>query len=201
MNETHFLAPQKLKICLKEGELFLKMDGQKLKLAAPKRALPFSNPDEYIVLSDEDGAEIGVLRSLDDLEPQSRERLAEKLAQAYHSTVITRVLEVEREPLSGQVRWRVEIEDGEAIEPLPDDIDNEIEANTSPFRLLRRSKNDETTPETPRREQTFFIGGAEDVKNARYPQIFLVDVEGNRYEIPNCEALDLASRRAAERFY
>ncbi|RYG67824.1 hypothetical protein EON80_12815, partial [bacterium] len=61
MQGTHYLSPQKVKICLNEGQLYLKMDGQKIKLAAPKRAMPLSSPDEYIILFDESGTEIGVL--------------------------------------------------------------------------------------------------------------------------------------------
>jgi hypothetical protein len=197
MNQTHFLPPQKIKICQHEGALTLKMDGQKLRLAAPKRALPLTNPDEYIVLLSEDGDEIGVIKALRDLEPASRERLSARLEEIYYVTPILRVLEVDREPLSGRVRWRVEVEAQPGEESL------ETDEKISPFRLLRRPKTeaDDTEPEVPRREVTFFIAGAEDVQTARYPQIFFTDTESNRYEIPNCEALDLASRRMAERFF
>jgi hypothetical protein len=197
MQGTHYLPPQKIKICLNDGVLYLKMDGQKIKLAAPKRAMPLSGPDEFIVLFDENGSEIGVLKSLHGLDAMSYERLSQKLEEIYSSTPILRVVEVEREPLSGQVRWRVEVEAAEGEESL------DIEASSSPFRLLRRGKGEgeDGDIEAPRREVTFFIAGAEDVQTARYPRIFLSDVEGNRYEIPDCEALDLASRRAAERFF
>ena len=197
MNQTHFLPPHKLKICCKDGALFLKMDGQKIRLAPPKRALPLSNPDEFIVLSDEEGNEIGVVRALRDLDPESRQKLSDELAQIYRITQILRVLDVEREPLSGQIRWRVEVEaEGE---PIPDDN----EAKVGVFQLLRRSKleNGEAQDAGPRREITFFIAGAEDVQTGRYPQIFLTDIEGNRYEIPNSESLDLTSRRLAERYF
>ncbi|MBW3637309.1 MAG: DUF1854 domain-containing protein [Armatimonadetes bacterium] len=46
-----------------------------------------------------------------------------------------------------------------------------------------------------------FIAGAEDVQTGRYAHIFLTDTSGNRYAIPNSEALDLTSRRMAERFF
>ncbi|RYG58523.1 DUF1854 domain-containing protein [bacterium] len=197
MQGTHYLLPQKVKICLNEGELYLKMDGQKIKLAAPKRAMPLSSPDEYIILFDESGTEIGVLKSLHGLDSVSHERLSQRLEEIYRAIPVLKILEVEREPLSGQVRWRVEIEADEAEEPI------DIEVPSSPFRLLRRSKaeGDDVEIEAPRREVTFLIAGAEDVQTARYPRIFLSDVEGNRYEIPDCESLDLASRRMAERFF
>ncbi len=203
MNQTHFLPPHKLQIFRKEGALYLKMDGQKIRLAPPKRALPLSNPDGFIVLSDQDGNEIGVVQSLHDLDPDSRHKLGEELAQIYHITEILRVLDVEREPLSGQVRWRVEVE-ASGDEPSQGDEESlESDAKSGLFRLMRRARTDGNgvENETPRREITFFIAGAEDVQTGRYPHIFLTDTNGNRYEIPNSEALDLTSRRMAERFF
>lgn len=196
MSQTHFLPPQKLKICRQEGAYFLKMDGQKTKIAPPKRALPLSNPGEFIVLSDENGEEIGVLKRLDALEPASREVLSAYLEEIYRVTPIAKILDVEREPLSGQVRWRVETENLE--------LENQAAApeKIGPVRLLRRVKV-ETKPveELARRELTFFIAGAEDVQTSRYPQIFLTDVDGNRYEIPDCESLDLNSRRISQQYF
>ncbi len=185
-----------MKICRREGGLSLKMDGQKTPLSAPKRALPHTNPDGYIVLSDEDGTEIGVLRALHELEPASRDVLQDALQEIYRTTPILKILDVEREPLSGQIRWRVEVEAfGDDITPLSD-------TKISPLRALRRSKSDDDfEPETPRHEQTFFIAGAEDVQTARYPQIFITDIDGNRYEVSNCEALDLNSRRVSQQYF
>lgn len=197
MNQTHFLPPQKIKICHHEGVLTLKMDGQKLRLATLKRALPLTNPDEYIVLFDDNGDEIGVIKALRELEPGSRERLSQRLEEIYYVIPILRVLEVEREPLSGGIRWRVEVEAKEGEEV------SESDEKFSAFRLLRRAKTEgeDIEPEISRSERTFTISGNEDVQTARYPQIFFTDTEGNRYEIPNCESLDLASRRMAERYF
>lgn len=199
MSTTHFLPPQKLKICRKDGAYLLKMDGQKTRIAAPRRALPLSNPDEFIVLSDQDGEEIGVIRDLNALEPDSREILGAYLEEIYHLTPILKILDVEREPLSGQVRWRVEIEVlGEEIEVAPE--------KTAAVRLLSSAKSEakreaKRLEEESRHELTFFIAGAEDVQTARYPQIFLTDVDGNRYEISNCENLDLNSRRISQQYF
>ena len=198
MNQTHFLPAQKLKICRKDSEFFLKMDGQKLKLSPPKRALPLSNPDEFVMLSDENGAEIGMLRSLQELDVDSRDRLEEWLEQIYRVTLIYKVLDVEREPLSGRVRWRVE------VEALGDEEAEVIDEKVISFRLLRRSKPDEDeeslAPTLPRREVTFYVTGNEDVQTARYPRVFFTDTDGNKYEIPNYEALDIASRRLADHY-
>ncbi len=194
--ETHFLAPEKVKLSHKNGALWLKMDGQKVELARPKRSRPLSAPDGWIVLSEKEGSEIGVLKDVAKLDAESRRILRDELERAYQKTLITRILELEREPLSGQVRWRVEIESDEDPAPpvaIPD-------SKNGPLRLLHRAKTDAEAP-TSAQEREFFINGAEDVQTARYPQIFLVDTDGNRYEISNCEALDLASRRLGERFF
>ncbi len=201
MNQTHFLPAQKLKICSKDGGYYLKMDGQKLKLSPPRRALPLSSPDEFVVLSDENGVEIGVLRSLHELDCDSRDHLEAWLEELYKITLIYKILDVEREPLSGRVRWRVEIE---AVGDESDDETGNGDEKTLPFRLLRRAKpddDDESLVTTmPRREVTFYVTGNEDVKTARYPRIFFTDTDANRYEIPNYEALDIASRRLADHY-
>lgn len=199
MSETHFLSPAKVKICRREGQLWLKMDGQKVRLAAPKRALPLSQPERFIVLSAHDGGEIGLIKNLAKLAPESRQIVREELERAYEMLRISRILEVEREPLTGQIRWRVEIENGEEISP-PMEIPDQ---KKGVLRVLSRApkKIVESEPDRIAREREFRLAGGEDVQTARYPQIYLVDTQGRRYEIPNCEALDFASRRAAERFF
>lgn len=196
MSQTHFLPPQKLKITHKDKGYFLHLDGQKTKIAPPKRALPLSSPDDFIVLSDEEGGEIGVLKRLDSLDPDSREILGAWLEEIYLVTPILKILEVDREPLSGQVRWRVEIESSEGDEEAT------APEKSGAVRLLRRVKSDAKALEAEsRRELTFYLAGAEDIQSARYPQIFLTDVEGNRYEIMDCETLDLNSRRLAQQYF
>jgi hypothetical protein len=210
--DTHYLPPHKLKFCRKDGALLLKMDGQQLKLDTPKRAAPLSNPDEFIVLSDREGNEIGVLRRLSEVEPASREVLQHALEAEYRVTMITRLLDVEREPLSGHITWRVEIksqgeEDGSASLMQT--------SHGLPWKLGRRATPDKTNSDktnsdkaeagedvvTVHHEKTFAIAGAEDVQTSRYPRIFITDVDGNRYEIENCEELDIASRRMGEKYF
>ncbi|MFN3422852.1 MAG: DUF1854 domain-containing protein [Armatimonadota bacterium] len=49
--------------------------------------------------------------------------------------------------------------------------------------------------ETDEGFKEFIVPGSEHIYTARYPRIFLVDEEGNRYEIENFERLDTRSRR------
>ena len=200
--DEHFLNAQKVKIKRRDGVLVLKMDGQCLNLAQPRRAAPLSAPDEFIVLSDEDGHEIGILRRLDDLEPDSRQLLSDELYQNYRATVIERVLSVKRDPISGLIRWVVEVETDEDEPQLPLGIKPSLG-----LRLLKKARaknsdeNEEAGEVTTGREVVFHIAGNEDVQNARYPRIFIGDTEGRRYEVPNCETLDLTSRRICERYF
>ena len=199
--DKHFLCANKIKIKCREGALILKMDGQCVKIAPPRRAIPLSAPDEFIVLSDEDGKEIGIIRHLDDLEPDSRQILAEELYEMYRATIIERVLSIKRDPISGLIRWAVEVENnGDDEAQLPLGIKPALG-----LRLLKKAgvKKEEAQPGqlTMGREIVFHIAGNEDVQNARYPRIFITDTEGRRYEVPNCEHLDLASRRMCERYF
>ena len=209
MADYHFLAPQRVKIKRRDGALVLKLDGQCLPMSAPRRAVPLTAPDDFIVLSNEVGEELGVIRHLADLEPGSRELLAEELEQRYRTIIIERVLSIKRDPISGLIRWAVEVETEEHDEP-------QLAAGLKPglgVRLLQRARAKTTTVEaetdeenlpgevTSGREVVFHIAGTEDVQNARYPRIFIGDTEGRRYEIPNCEEMDLASRRLGERYF
>jgi hypothetical protein len=45
------------------------------------------------------------------------------------------------------------------------------------------------------------IESIDHIYKARYPRIFVVDREGCRYEIPNCDALDHRSRRLLARYF
>lgn len=171
MQKTQIFDPKKLRICRAHDRLWLKTDGQKVEIASPRRALPLSAPDEWISFVTVDGQELGFIKRVADLDDHSREIVRAKLEEAYRIVKIIKVLAVDREPLSGQISWTVEIE------------------------------NFEDDDEMSSREITFAIAGAEDVQTARYPQIFFTDTDGNRYEVENCEEMDLASRRASERYF
>lgn len=225
---------------LEDGTLVLKYPSargeRKALVGPPRRALPLSDPERWIIFSD-DNAEIGVLESIDDLDEASQAVLREALKAEYTLERIMRVLEVEREPLSGQTRWRVEIVG--ALDTAPVQASNRDGSSLSPSLSppaapatpgpsLAKAAGEEEAPEGEERtgamskvasllslgrdkgaegeaissvEREFIIAGQEDVQSARYPHIFIVDTERRRYEIPDCEALDAESRKAAERFF
>lgn len=203
MKRPQFLPLAGLRL-LPEGQhgLRLEMPGLTTALGPPQRALPLSDPDHYIVLHDTTGHEIGIIQDPEDLEPASRELLLDNLARHYDIRVISRIIEVERDPISGQVRWRVEL-----IPDTPDELEPDAADDVEPIRgplrsLLRRvTEAREGVPADISEFREFIINGPEDVQTARYPRIFVTDLDGTRYEIPDCEALSLDSRLAGERYF
>ncbi len=228
-----YLSPETIKIWrIEDDTLVMKIEGRKLFLGPPRRALPISDADHWIVLNDSEGKEIGILPSLDGLPAEARELLSAELKREYTLERITRIINVEREPLTGQTHWRVELAppdeenaDNLIVEPargknlLTTDLKALVKSSNSNVsngtsndeesektgklskvtsRILNRDRSDE---EPSRLERLFTISGQEDVAVARYPQIFIVDTERRRYEITNCDKLDLESRRAADRFF
>jgi hypothetical protein len=236
-----------------DGALKLCLDGQKTRLSPPRRARPLSEPGKFILLYNESEQEMGVLRDLAELDAESQQVLGEALKQVYVIERIVRVLEVEKEALTGQTRWRVELAREESeVTPQPaiatalDQLEpasaiigtngpepnggipngsgtaNVSSTNDSTLAGISESVADSTRddskilnrirhrlnrdriegePDVATEEREFLINGQEDVQTARYPHIYIVDTDRNRYEILNCETLDLESRRAAERFF
>ncbi len=172
-SQSVVFEPNSLRVWAENGGLMLEHDGKLSELAPPRRALPLSSPDGWIVLSSSEGEELGTIEKLSKLDAVSRDTLRAALENAYHITTILRVLDVEREPISGHITWRVVVE-------ASDDESEDLQSG---------------------REATFHLAGAEDVQTARYPHIYFTDIEGNRWEITDCEAMDLASRRASERYF
>jgi len=217
------LPAQKIKLRDHEsGNMMLHLDGKAVLLEAPRRALPLSDPDHFIMLSDSEGQEIGVIRDPEELDPQSQDVLTDALERAYAIQIITRIFTIEREPMTGQSAWRVEVSTEKPSRTMifPSRGLSSRSWRKESNRTSRRSKVLQARIRWHRRrkldrrmaaaseaaaiatqEREFTIAGPEDIQTARYPRIYIVDMEGNRYEIPDCEALDLESRQAAERFF
>ena len=151
-------------------------------------------------MSDTAGAELGIVRRVADLEPGSRAILDEELERIYRTIIIERVLEIKRDPLSNQILWRVEVESDDETPALPPLL---VKPSLGvKLRKRARAKSEAEAGELESgRELMFHIAGTEDVQNARYPRIFIGDTQGRKYEIPNCEELDLNSRRLGERYF
>jgi hypothetical protein len=118
------------------------------------RAFPLSKPNEYIVLRDGGGREIGVLRDLNELSQIMRDLVEAELRRRYFMPEITAILSVTER--FGSTEWQVETDRG-------------------PRTLSMRQINEAIT----------------EISASRY---LLTDVEGNRYEVRDLDALDTLSR-------
>jgi len=72
-----------------------KANGETVEELEPKRLFPFSNPTEYITLVTEDKKEMAVIRSLDELNEESRRAIDGCFEEIYMIPHITRVLHIE----------------------------------------------------------------------------------------------------------
>jgi hypothetical protein len=117
------------------------------------RALPLSNPVQYIGLRDGDDKEIGMLRGLDGLDPESSKIIEEELAKRYFLPKILKVLKVKDQ--FGIVVWDVETDFGKK-------------------RYTVRNMRDNTVQLSPGR-------------------VLMTDTDGNRFEFPDIEQLDVRS--------
>jgi hypothetical protein len=122
------------------------------------RAFPLKYPDEYIVLRDGAGKELGVLRDLKSLPEQASTRVREELHRRYFLPQITAISSVTER--FGSSIW-------------------ELQTDRGPRSITTRQMNEAVAEAEP----------------GRY---IITDVENNRYEIKDLNALDPESRA---RFY
>ena len=85
-------------------------DGEEIAALEPRRLFPNSLPSSYVTLLDAEGEEIAVIRSLDDLDRDSRKTVEASLADYYLVPHITKILAVNEK--YGILRWTVETDRG-----------------------------------------------------------------------------------------
>jgi len=74
------------------GYLSLDYDGTEYKKIKLNRALPYRSPEDYICVSDKEGKEIGILKSLKELDSEQRKLLTDELEHLYYCPTITKVI-------------------------------------------------------------------------------------------------------------
>lgn len=141
-----------LRLTVKDDRTYLKV--------RPVRAFPLTEPDEYIGLLDSiTGREIGILRSMRDLEGPTRQMVQTALDKGYFVPKITRILEAKKE--YGTVYWDVETDRG-------------------PRQFVMRGIRD----------------SIHEIESGRY---LVVDIDGNRFEVPQLEELNSRSQALWDR--
>ncbi len=155
------LDPQKLHFARHGDALRLTLDDDRsyLKVRAV-RAFPLTELNDYIGLFDAiAGREIGMLRSLRELDPQTRHLIQVEINKRYFIPKIARINHAKRE--FGSVYWDVE---------------------------------------TDRGQREFVMRGIRDSMHEIEPGRYLViDIDGNRFEVPQVGELDTRSRSWWER--
>ena len=76
----------------------------------PRRLFPVNAASVYITLLDKDGSEVGIIRALDDLAPDSRAAIEYSLKDYYLVPTITRIISITEK--YGTLHWVVETDRG-----------------------------------------------------------------------------------------
>jgi len=92
------------------GTLLLERPGEEPQPVKPVRALPLTDPENWIGLMDEKGKPVCMVESLAALDPDSRDLLSRELEQIYFLPKITRLCEVIEE--YGVLRLEVDTDRG-----------------------------------------------------------------------------------------
>lgn len=155
--ETHWLDASNARFGTRNGILYL-LGGEQERRITAVRAFPFELLWEYISILDEASRELGMVRRLEDLDPESAGLLREELCRRYRVLSIRRVLSLKER--YGFSYWQVETDEGRVGFTMHDTYRN----------ILRVGED----------------------------RAFLLDVDGNRFEIPSIEGLDRKSLRRIE---
>ncbi len=110
--DNHYIPPAKLRIFRDESQNLcaeIKDRGTWQKVAA-RLAFPYSDAERFILLSLND-EEIGMVRELSELDPVSRNLLADVLKRRYHTPEIQRILSVYE--AQNAMIWQVETDRGQ----------------------------------------------------------------------------------------
>lgn len=79
------------------GFVSLNLAGTFYKRVKPIRLFPFTDPDKYIAIHDEEDKEIGVIEALDKLPKEAATLLSEQLELYYFTPVITKIIGIKDE--------------------------------------------------------------------------------------------------------
>ncbi len=109
--ELVWLEPKQLRFFYHKGVLRLTVNNERSYWKVQVyRCFPLTDPERYISVRDASNNEIGLIRDLADLDPESQRVVREALHRRYLVPVIRRVLSV-RERI-GLLQWEVETDRG-----------------------------------------------------------------------------------------
>ena len=108
---VRILDPKKIRIYRNRyGDLVLNVNGIERRVSRVVRAFPITMPWRYIIFIDENGEEIGLLKSFKGLDNGSAKVLREELEKRYFIPKITKIHEIREE--FGVLVWKTETDKG-----------------------------------------------------------------------------------------
>lgn len=111
MSELTYLDANKIRFRLTAGDLLsLEMEEKFFPKVDLHLAFPFTWPDRFISVREPEGDEIGLLKSLDDLDPNSQEAVSQELNWRYYTPKIERIRNYKEE--FGYSYWEVDTNRG-----------------------------------------------------------------------------------------
>lgn len=126
-----------------------------------RRSFPLSKPTEFLSIQEGDGKEIGVLRSLDELDNESRKLIEHELDRRYFTPEILQLRALKQE--GGM--WTFDVV-------------------------------------TSRGATQFYVRNWRDSSHEVSPGRFVIQsVDGQRFEVPNFDALDTRSQTLIEQLF
>lgn len=154
--EIEYLNPSKAKFSRTPGGfLQLKIDDATFPRVTLFRTFPFTYEEEYVSVRDMDGKEIGIIKRLDEFEPDAVSAFREELERRYFAPTVTRIKNMKEH--FGYAYWDVDTDSG-------------------PRRFTVRDM-----------QQSLLLLSPE--------HVLIVDVDGNRFDIPDYTKLDPVSRK------
>ncbi len=118
---TVWLTPENAAFSVKNGLLYLTLNGEETRVTL-FRQFPFDLLWEYISVLDEEEREMGIVRSVDLFEDETRELLVKELKKRYYSVAVTKIISVKER--FGFSYWRVGTDEGERKFTLRDTLKN-----------------------------------------------------------------------------
>lgn len=104
------LNPNTVQIHQNNEDLILTIEGHAETIDQIIRCFPFSTPNHWISFRKSDGSELGLLKTIDELDSDSRRIVETRLKDRYHIPTILKIVQIDTHPQNTQ--WQVETEDG-----------------------------------------------------------------------------------------
>ena len=110
-SEARYIGADQIRIEKTDGGfLSMTLDGTRYERIHLYRSFPLSAEDEFVSVRDDDGTEIGILRTLDDLDRRTLQLITDELDSRYFTPSIRKIISLKEE--FGYTYWEVDTDAG-----------------------------------------------------------------------------------------